>query len=244
MIRRGRSDTHWWDHWPRHHAVGVTRVGGWTHVPPSHDLEPVQVPATVVSGSLTTVDPTAAEPDPARLARGAAVLDRGTAVLEQGVGTRLVPEVLVTDDAQTPRLSVARSGVGTDVADRELVGRSDSFAVSTRATFWTHVTGGRPGDMVRHVWFHENRTVGAVDSRSGVPAGGRTVAGLSLKVTGSSRCGTWQGACSRATSSAARGRASMLGSATPPAAVRSRQGTRSCCPVPTCCHLRRLILAL
>ena len=31
----------------------------------------------------------------------------------------------------------------------------------------------------------------------------------------------------------------VIGSATPPAAVRSRQGTRSCCPVPTCCHLRR-----
>ena len=144
-----------------HDNIGHQPAG--RYVPPSHDLEPVQVPATVGSGSLTTVDPTAAEPDPARLARGAAVLDRGTAVLEQGVGTRLVPEVLVTDGAQTPRLSVARSGVGTDVADRELVGRSDSFAVSTRATFWTHVTGGRPGDMVRHVWFHENRTVGAVD---------------------------------------------------------------------------------
>ena len=151
-----------------HDNIGHQPAG--RYVPPSHDLEPVQVPATVGSGSLTTVDPTAAEPDPARLARGAAVLDRGTAVLEQGVGTRLVPEVLVTDDAQTPRLSVARSGVGTDVADRELVGRSDSFAVSTRATFWTHVTGGRPGDMVRHVWFHENRTVGAVDLAVGSPS--------------------------------------------------------------------------
>ena len=69
-----------------HDNIGHQPAG--RYVPPSHDLEPVQVPATVVSGSLTTVDPTAAEPDPARLARGAAVLDRGTAVLEQGVGTR------------------------------------------------------------------------------------------------------------------------------------------------------------
>ena len=170
MIRRGRSVRT-----GGFTGLGITLLAllvwaGGRYVPPSHDLEPVQVPPTVVSGSLTTVDPTAAEPDPARLARGAAVLDRGTAVLEQGVGTRLVPEVLVTDDAQTPRLSVARSGVGTDVADRELVGRSDSFAVSTRATFWTHVTGGRPGDMVRHVWFHENRTVGAVDLAVGSPS--------------------------------------------------------------------------
>ena len=95
MIRRGRSVRT-----GGFTGLGITLLAllvwvGGRYVPPSHDLEPVQVPATVVSGSLTTVDPTAAEPDPARLARGAAVLDRGTAVLEQGVGTRLVPEVLV-----------------------------------------------------------------------------------------------------------------------------------------------------
>ena len=148
-------------------GLGITLLAllvwvGGRSVPPSNDLEPVQVPATVVSGSLPTVDLTAAEPDPARL-------DRGTSVIEQGVGTRLVPDVLVTDEVQTPRLAVARSGVGTDVVDRELVGRAESFAVRTRATFWTHVTGGRPGDMVRHVWFHEHSTVGVVDLAVGSP---------------------------------------------------------------------------
>ena len=137
-------------------------VGG-RDVPPSNDLEPVQVLATVVSGSLPTVDPKAAEPDPARL-------DLGPSVSEQGVGTLLVPEVFVPDEAQTPRLSVARSGVGTDVVDRELVGRADRFAVGTRLTFWTHVTDGRPGDMVRHIWFHENSTVGVVDLAVGSPS--------------------------------------------------------------------------
>ena len=112
MIRRGRSVRT-----GGFTGLGITLLAllvwvGGRYVPPSHDLEPVQVPATVVSGSLTTVDPTAAEPDPAR----------------------------------------------------------HSFAVSTRATFWTHVTGGRPGDMVRHVWFHENRTVGAVDLAVGSPS--------------------------------------------------------------------------
>ena len=140
-------------------------VGG-RYVPPSNDRDPVQVLATVGGDSLPTVDLRTAEPDPARL-------ELDTFITKQGFGTRLVPEVLVTDEAQTPHLSVARSGVGTDVVDRELVGRTDSFAVGTRVTFWTHVTGGRPDNpdnMVRHVWFHENRTVDAVDLAVGSPS--------------------------------------------------------------------------
>ncbi len=129
---------------------------GWRYFPSNNDLEPVQVPEVVVSDSLVTVDLETAEPDPAHL-------QLGSAVLEQGVEPLRVPEVLVTDDTQTPHLSVVRSGVGIDVVDRELVGRSDSFAIGAQPTFWTHVTGGRVGDIVRHVWFHENRTVGVVN---------------------------------------------------------------------------------
>ena len=164
---------------------------GWRYFPSNNDLKPVQVPEVVVSDSLVTVDLETAEPDPARLQLGSAVLEQGveplrvpevlvtddtqtphlsvvrsgvgSAVLEQGVELLRVPEVLVTDDTQTPHLSVVRSGVGIDVVDRELVGRSDSFAIGAQPTFWTHVTGGRVGDIVRHVWFHENRTVGVIN---------------------------------------------------------------------------------
>ena len=94
----------------------------------------------------------------------------GTAGLGEVSGLPLAPEVPAADDVRAPRLSVVRSGVGTDVVDRELVGRSDTFAVCTRVAFWTHVTGGRPGDIVRHVWFHEHRTVGVVDLAVGGPS--------------------------------------------------------------------------
>ena len=40
---------------------------------------------------------------------------------------------------------------------RELVGRSDAFVVGARVTFWTQVDGGRPGDVIRHVWIHEGQ---------------------------------------------------------------------------------------
>ena len=87
-----------------------------------------------------------------------------------GLGTVLAPEVLVASAASAPRLSVVRSGVGADVVNRKLVGQSDTFAVSTRAAFWTHVTGGRLGDRVRHVWFHEDNKVGFVDLAIGSPS--------------------------------------------------------------------------
>ena len=64
-------------------------------------------------------------------------------------------------------MSVHDSGVGTDVVDRQLIGRSETFAAATRVVFWTLVSGGRAGDTIRHVWFHEGRTVAAVNLRVG-----------------------------------------------------------------------------
>ena len=82
----------------------------------------------------------------------------------KSVDFRIAPAALA------PRLAVTRSGVGTDVADQQLVGQSDMFAVGTRVAFWTHVTGGRPGDTVRHVWSHDGRTASAVDLPVGSPS--------------------------------------------------------------------------
>ena len=68
------------------------------------------------------------------------------------------------------RLVVTRVGVGTDVVDQQLVGRSDAFAVGTRIVFWTHVTGGRHGDTIRHVWSRQGSTADAVDLPVGSPS--------------------------------------------------------------------------
>jgi len=84
----------------------------------------------------------------------------GLGVVRLPPGDVEVPEV---DHGAAPRLLVTASAVGTDVVDQQLVGRSSTFAVGTRVAFWTHVTGGRSGDTVRHVWSHEGRTAGAVD---------------------------------------------------------------------------------
>lgn len=78
-------------------------------------------------------------------------------------GVPAIPQVRndePTDGDPSSRLSVLRSAVGSDVIDREPVGQSDAFVVGTPVVFWTHVSGGRPGDTIRHVWSHDGREVG------------------------------------------------------------------------------------
>jgi cytoskeletal protein RodZ len=74
------------------------------------------------------------------------------------------------DNEAVSHLLVTGSGVGTDVVDQRLFGRSDTFAIGTRVAFWTQVTGGRPGDTIRHVWSHHGRTEVAVDLPVGGPS--------------------------------------------------------------------------
>jgi cytoskeletal protein RodZ len=65
------------------------------------------------------------------------------------------------------RLSVTDSGVGVNVVDKRLVGESDTFTIGTRVTFWTRVAGGRRGDTISHVWFHNGVRIGATSLRVG-----------------------------------------------------------------------------
>jgi transcriptional regulator with XRE-family HTH domain len=59
----------------------------------------------------------------------------------------------------TDSLQVSAFGTGAGVVDRRLVGRSDRFTEGSRVVFWTEVLGGRPGHVIRHVWFQEGRAV-------------------------------------------------------------------------------------
>ena len=142
--------------------VGLVWVGE-RYVALSDETGPVLPAARVVSGARRTLDPNAARPEPAGL-------ELVTAGLGELFRSPLAPDVPAAAAARPPHLSVARSGVGTDVVDRELVGRSETFTVCTRIAFWTHVTGGRSGEIVRHVWFHENRTVGVAELVVGGPS--------------------------------------------------------------------------
>jgi hypothetical protein len=136
--------------------VGLTWVGTRRFMR-SYETVPIGAsarPAQVVSKGAA-FDQNEARPTSLRLKPGTAP--------EEVPQRSLNVEAPAADDAQAARLVVTRSGVGTDVVDQQLVGRSDTFAVGTRLVFWTHVTRGRPGDKVRHVWSHEGSTAGAVD---------------------------------------------------------------------------------
>jgi transcriptional regulator with XRE-family HTH domain len=71
--------------------------------------------------------------------------------------------------APNPALRVSDHGVGTDVVHHLLVGRAGRFAEGTRVSFWTVVLGGESGDVIRHVWFHEDRAVMRADLEIGGP---------------------------------------------------------------------------
>lgn len=77
--------------------------------------------------------------------------------------------VRVADTRGQSRLTVAGSGVGTGVIERQLVGQADRFAVGSKVVFWTHVRGGRAGDTIDHVWFRDGTIVGAASLAVGSP---------------------------------------------------------------------------
>lgn len=86
-----------------------------------------------------------------------------------GRGSSPAPEVPPTTDAAPSHLTVAGSGVGTAVVDRQLVGQADRFSAGSRVVFWTHVRGGRAGDTIDHVWLRDGTVVGAASLAVGSP---------------------------------------------------------------------------
>jgi transcriptional regulator with XRE-family HTH domain len=163
----------------RSRFASVTRVGGFAGVAVAL-LVGLMWPGTrrFVRTHQTVPIGASARPAPVVSTRARVAVDQNEAVpprLEPGTAgpgkVRLSPHLQApaTDAAGAARLVVASSGVGTDVVDQQLVGQSDTFAVGTHVAFWTHVTGGRHGDTVRHVWSHQGSTAGTVDLRVGGP---------------------------------------------------------------------------
>ncbi|HSD29499.1 MAG TPA: DUF2914 domain-containing protein [Vicinamibacteria bacterium] len=131
-------------------SVGILATVGWllarnraaretsAEAPP----QPTPVPSPLVAAAPRA---RSSEP-PAAAGRGGARHDRPAAD---------APSV----SPPTDPLQVSGFGVGTGVVDRRLVGRADRLPEGSRVVFWTEVRGGRPGHVIRHVWFHEGRAV-------------------------------------------------------------------------------------
>ena len=68
-----------------------------------------------------------------------------------------------TDPHAADALSVADSGVGEAVVDRELQGRAERFQEGGEVWFWTRVVGGAEGDAIRHVWIRDEEELATVE---------------------------------------------------------------------------------
>jgi hypothetical protein len=89
--------------------------------------------------------------------------------------------------AQDSPLSISDYGLGTDVVDRELKGKSDRFEEGTKVAFLTRVVGGSDGDRIRHVWFHEKKEIVSI----GLTIGGSHWRTYSRKTLPPGMTGAW-----------------------------------------------------
>lgn len=133
-------------------------------VPPAATPTAEPLPATETPAVPTVADTASAVPAPGSPAATA------TPPAEAGAPHLVaVSRDVATASDSLSHLSVAGSGVGTGVIDRQLVGQSDRFAVGSKVVFWTHVRGGRAGDTIDHVWFRDGVLVGAASLTVGSP---------------------------------------------------------------------------
>jgi hypothetical protein len=101
------------------------------------------------------------------------------------------PEPAVQDEITTvparTALGIQEYGVGTAVADRQLVGESDRFREGEQVWFWTRVTGGVSGETIDHVWIRE----GVESARVSLTLGGPQWRTQSAKKLWPGSAGDW-----------------------------------------------------
>ena len=57
---------------------------------------------------------------------------------------------------EASQLKIEVAGVGSDVQNRTLLEKGSIFKEGSTVFFFTKVTGGEAGDMINHVWIHED----------------------------------------------------------------------------------------
>jgi hypothetical protein len=100
--------------------------------------------------------------------------------------TMLLVLVTGTLGAQESRLTISEHGVGTEVVDRELRGKAESFPEGTRVFFWTRVLGGEEGDRIHHVWIKNGKEL-----KIGLNVGGSHWRTHSIKTLHEGSAGDW-----------------------------------------------------
>jgi cytoskeletal protein RodZ len=158
-------------------AVGAAIVAGaaWLVVPPTDPTPPAPEPAAPAAQiSVESRPVTDAERKPVE----APVLPAATPIEEEPPPATVVaepepepveaaPVVPEPEPVVAQRLEVVEYAVGTDVRNRRIVGAGDRFEAGGQVSFWTRITGGEPGEAIRHVWLHEGRVVQTIELELG-----------------------------------------------------------------------------
>jgi hypothetical protein len=79
----------------------------------------------------------------------------------------LTAQIVTADTAQhalnAEGLVLSKMAFGTGVSERELEGQAETFRLGERVYCWTLLEGGRPGDLVRHVWFLGDKEIQSIE---------------------------------------------------------------------------------
>jgi cytoskeletal protein RodZ len=97
------------------------------------------------------------------------------------------PRPAVAAPAEASGLKITEHGVGTGIAKHNLVGRTERFSEGERAWFWSRVEGGRPGEMISHVWIHD----GVEELRVPIRLGSSRWRTHSYKMMNAGSAGSW-----------------------------------------------------
>lgn len=159
--------TWWWIRSASPGDVPLASQGSRTDVPAATEPLP---PGSKLERTTVEATSPSARVDPARVEQEAPPV----IVRESPDGPAQPPRAIEQrpKDGSAPasvRLAIQEHGIGSGIVGRKLVGQGERFAEGTQVWFWTHVTGGRPGQTLRHVWLHEGQEAISVPLTLGGP---------------------------------------------------------------------------
>jgi len=157
---RGQGATRWGAILIGSGVVVALAIGAWLLV---RDGSPREAPAASLSPSTSAAE--SAKPESTDAAGTEApreVAPARTPTPGPTASARGEPTPTPAPPRPNPDIAVSDSGVGTGVKSHQLVGAADEFVEGTEVVFWTRVVGGRPGDVIHHVWLHEGRGIARI----------------------------------------------------------------------------------
>jgi len=164
-------------------AILVLALVGWWTLRPGTESSPPSAPRVASEPKAQTspsaeppADPPVTseqpaprqEPEPAKTApaRQTKAVEEPKPAAPRPVSTAPVVAEPATN-LEPPTIAIPEFGVGSEVVNRKLEGKSDRFVEGSRVWFWTRVVGGGPDRPISHVWLRDGRVVDTIELKIG-----------------------------------------------------------------------------